>query len=298
MFAKRTDLAMEAHELWRESAGKTTRLTGVRARTLKQQGYSVNRVEVLNDRGAQALGKPMGTYLTVDLAGYAQRKDGFFQRAVQVVGSQLKALLPPQGSILVVGLGNRAMTPDAVGPLSLEHVLVTRHLISALPRHFSTFRNVAALAPGVLGSTGVEAGEAVAALTKELHPAAVIVIDALAARRTGRVCTTIQLSDSGIVPGSGVGNHRAPLSRETLGIPVIAVGVPTVVDGATIAADLLERSGITQVDEDRLRASAEAMFVTPRDIDQQVRELSKVVGYAINWAVQELEIDEITALLA
>lgn len=298
MFAKRTDLAMEAHELWRESAGKTTRLAGVRARTLKQQGYSVNRVEVLNDRGAQALGKPVGTYLTVDLSGYAQRRDGFFDRAVGVVGGQLKTLLPAQGSVLVAGLGNRSLAPDAVGPLSLEHVLVTRHLISTLPKHFSTFRNVAALSPGVLGSTGVEAGEVVAALVKELRPAAVIVIDALAARRTGRVCTTIQLSDTGIVPGSGVGNHRAPLSRETLGVPVIAVGVPTVVDGATIAADLLEQSGIKEVDEDLLRQAAAPMFVTPRDIDQQVRELSKVVGYGVNWALQELEIDEITALLA
>lgn len=298
MFTKRTDLAMEAHELWRESAGKATRLAGVRARTVKQQGYSVSRVEVLNERGAQALGKPVGKYLTVDLSGYAARKDGFFHRAVAVVGAQLKELLPPQGSVLVVGLGNLRMTPDAIGPLTLEHVLVTRHLISALPKHFSAFRPVAALAPGVLGSTGVEAGEAVAALTKELHPAAVIVVDALAARRTGRVCTTIQLSDTGIVPGSGVGNHRAPLNRETLGVPVIAIGVPTVVDGATIAADLLEESGIAEVDPDRLREKTAPMMVTPRDIDAQVRELAKVTGYGINWALQELEIDEMTALLA
>lgn len=298
MFTKRTDLAMEARELWQESAGKTTRLTGVRARTAKQQGYAVTKVEILNDRGAAALGKPVGKYLTVDLSNYAQRKDGFFDRAVAVVGAQLKELLPAQGSVLVAGLGNLRMTPDAIGPLTLEHVLVTRHLISALPKHFSAFRSVAALAPGVLGSTGVEAGEAVAALVREVRPAAVIVVDALAARRTERVCTTIQLSDTGIIPGSGVGNHRAPLNAETLGVPVIAVGVPTVVDGATIAADLLEESGIAEVDADRLREKAVPMMVTPRDIDSQVRELAKVAGYGINWALQELEIDEITALLA
>ena len=298
MFAKRTDLALEARELWQESAGKTTRISGVRARTVKQQGYAVTKVEILNDRGAEALRKPVGTYLTVDLTPYAARKDGFFDRAVAVVGGQLKELLPERGSVLVVGLGNRAMTPDAVGPLSLEHVLVTRHLITALPRHFSAFRGVAALAPGVLGSTGVDSGEAVAALAKEVRPAAVIAVDALVARRTGRVCTTIQLSDTGIVPGSGVGNHRAPLNAETLGIPVIAVGVPTVVDGATIAADILEESGAAEVDADRLRQTAAPVLVTPRDIDQQVRELAKVVGYGINWALQGLEIDEMTALLA
>ncbi|MBQ8390859.1 MAG: GPR endopeptidase [Oscillibacter sp.] len=297
MTHKRTDLALEARELWQESAGKTTRLPGVRAKTAKQEGYAVTRVEVLNDRGAQALGKPVGRYLTVDLSPYAQRREGFFHRAVRVVGRQLRTLLPEKGAILVVGLGNEQMTPDAIGPLSLRHLLVTRHLISALPEHFGSFRGVAALAPGVLGTTGVETSEAVSALTSQLHPAAVIVIDALAARRMGRVCTTVQRADSGLVPGSGVGNHRHPLNQETLGIPVISIGVPTVVDAATVAADLLEESGVMDIDPERLR-KGDTMFVTPKDIDAQVRELAKVVGYAIDWAVQDLEIEEITALLA
>ena len=297
MTPKRTDLALEAREIWQEGAEKTSRLPGVRARTTKQEGYAVTKVEILNDRGAQALGKPVGRYLTVDLSAYGARRDGFFDRAVRVVGRQLRALLPEKGTLLVVGLGNEQMTPDAVGPLSLRHLLVTRHLISALPQHFGSFRGVAALAPGVLGDTGVETTEAVSALTAQLHPAAVIVIDALAARRMHRLCTTVQLSDTGIVPGSGVGNHRHPLNQEALGIPVLSIGVPTVVDAATIAADLLEEAGVTDVDPERLR-KGDTLFVTPKDIDQQGRELAKVVGYAIDWAVQDLEIEEITALLS
>ena len=298
MLEKRTDLALEAKELWQESAGKTTRLSGVRAKKTKQEGYSITKVEILNDRGAEALGKPVGRYLTVDLSPFAKRQEGFFDRAVRVVGTQLKSLLPLRGAVLVVGLGNRAMTPDAVGPLAVESVLVTRHLISALPRHFADFRPVAALTPGVLAATGVESAEAVAAMVRELQPAAVIAVDALAARRVGRVCATVQLSDTGIAPGSGVGNHRKALDEETLGVPVFSIGVPTVVDAATLAADLLEESGITEIDEKKLRGSQQNLMVTPRDIDAQVRDLGKVIGYGINWALQDLEIEEMNALLS
>jgi spore protease len=215
-----------------------------------------------------------------------------------VVGGQLKTLLPAEGPVLVVGLGNRAMTPDAVGPLAADSVLVTRHLISAMPKHFSGFRPVAVFRAGVLGTTGVESAEAVRGLAAEVQPALIIAIDALASRRCGRVCRTVQLSDTGIIPGSGVGNHRWALDRETLGVPVIAIGVPTVVDSATLAADLLEEAGIMEIDENKLRRGQENLMVTPRDIDAQVRDLSKVVGYGINWALQDLEIEEIAALLS
>ena len=298
MFAKRTDLALEARELWQESAGKTTRLTGVKAVKRKQEGYPVTRVDILDSRGEEALGKPRGSYLTVDLTTFWQRKSDFFQRAVRAVGTPLKELLPTEGPVLVVGLGNRAMTPDAVGPLTADHVLVTRHLISAMPRQFSGFRPVSVLRSGVLGTTGVESAEAVRGLASEVKPACVIAVDALASRRTGRVCAAVQLSDTGIIPGSGVGNHRHPLNAETLGVPVIAIGVPTVVDSATLAADLLEESGITDYDGERLRASRQNLMVTPRDIDQQVRDLGKVIGYGINWALQDLDIDEMNALLS
>ena len=156
---------------------------------------------------------------------------------------------------------------------------------------------MAAFRTGVLGTTGMESAETTAALVAQLHPAAVIAIDALASRRLGRVCTTVQLSDSGIVPGSGVGNHREALNRETLGVPVISLGIPTVVDGATLAADLLEEAGGGEVDEARLRSVGLPIMVTPRDIDHQVRELAKIAGYAVNWALQDLEIEDMTALL-
>ena len=290
---RRTDLALEAKELWEESAGQTTKLPGVRAETRRIGRCTVTKVDILDEEGEKALGKPRGQYLTVELGDL--NAEGGFEDAVETVGRQLKKLLPPKGAVLVAGLGNRSMTPDAVGPLAVEHLLVTRHLISALPRCLGGFRAASAVPPGVLGQSGVESAEAVAALVRELQPAAVIAVDALAARRTERLCTTVQLSDTGIAPGSGVGNHRRKLDRETLGVPVIALGVPTVVDAATIAADLLGNSSGEEAEG--LRKSAPPMMVTPRDIDRSVRQLGKVAGYAINPALQDMEISEMTALL-
>ena len=254
--------------------GKTTRLAGVKATEKKIQGYPVTQVDILDREGEAALGKPAGSYRTLDLTAFWQRGDGFFDRAVRAVGQQVKELTPDSGPVLVVGLGNRAMTPDAVGPLAADSILITRHL------------------------TGVESAEAVRGLVDRLHPSVVIAVDALASRRVGRVCCTVQFSDTGIIPGSGVGNHRSALNRETLGVPVLAVGVPTVVDAATLAADLLEESGLPEPDLETLRSRPENLMVTPRDIDQQVRDLGKVIGYGINWALQDLEVDEINALLS
>lgn len=295
MFTKRTDLALEARELWNESAGKTSRLPGVKAESRKAEGYPVTRVEILDEAGAEALGKPVGTYVTVDLTAYWERRTDFFPRAVRAVGGQLRDLLPEEGIVLAAGLGNAAMTPDAVGPLAAEHILATRHLIDSLP--FAGFRPVAVCRTGALGSTGMETAETVRGLVEQVKPAAVIAVDALASRRRARLCNTVQLADTGILPGSGVGNHRKALNRETLGVSVIAVGVPTVVDAATLAADLLEEAG-QDIDADALRTGHEGLFVTPRDIDAQVRDLAKVVGYGINWALQELEVEEIGALLS
>ena len=297
MFTKRTDLALEARELWQESAEKTTKLAGVRAIKTKREDYPVTEVQILDSRGAEALGKPVGRYLTIDYTTFWQRKTDYFPRAVRVLGAELKALLPREGSALVVGLGNRAMTPDAVGPETLASLLVTRHLLSAMPRQFAGLRPVSAFETGVLGTTGVEAAEAVRGLCREVQPDFVVAVDALASRRMGRVCATVQLSDSGIVPGSGVGSQRTALNRRTLGVPVFSVGIPTVVDAVTLCADLLEEAG-AEADEKKLRARNRATFVTTRDVDAQVRELSKVTGYALNWALQELEIEEINALLS
>ena len=272
MFTKRTDLAIEAHELWQESAGKTTRLAGVKATEKKIQGYPVTQVDILDREGEAALGKPAGSYRTLDLTAFWQRGDGFFDRAVRAVGQQVKELTPDSGPVLVVGLGNRAMTPDAVGPLAADSILITRHLIDAMPQHFSGFRPVAALRPGVLGTTGVESAEAVRGLVDRLHPSVVIAVDALASRRVGRVCCTVQFSDTGIIPGSGVGNHRKAVNARTLGVPVIALGVPTVIDGAALCGG-----------ED---APPTGLFVTPQDIDRRVRELGRLIGYGVTLALQ------------
>ena len=198
----------------------------------------------------------------------------------------------------MVGLGNRAMTPDAVGPQTLDHLLVTRHLLRAMPQQFSGLRPVAAVRTGVLATTGLESAELVRGAAETVQPDFIVAVDALAARRMARVCATVQVSDTGIAPGSGVGNRRMALNEESLGVPVFAVGIPTVVDGATLAADLMEEAGVPELDPEALRGRGQPLMVTPQDIDARVRDLSKVVGYALNWALQGLDVDEIDALLS
>ena len=199
----------------------------------------------------------------------------------------------------MVGLGNRAITPDAVGPKVHEHTLVTRHLVEGVPEHFGSFRPVASLAAGVLGTTGMESGEVVRAVAEQIKPACVVAVDALASRSLRRVCRTIQLADTGITPGSGVGNHRAALNRETLGVPVFAVGIPTVVDGATLALDVLAQAGREDLEPEALGGSGADLFVTPREIDTQVADLAKVIGYGVSLALNpHLTVDDLDLLLA
>lgn len=247
MEQRRTDLALEARELWQERAGETSQLEGVEARTGEREGFLSETVHILDERGEQALGKPAGTYVTLTMDGLQRREEDAFGRGARAVAGVLRELMGPEGEkggALVVGLGNRAITPDAVGPKVHEHTLVTRHLVEGVPEHFGSFRPVASLAAGVLGTTGMESGELVQAVCRSLKPAWVIAVDALASRSLERLCRTVQISDTGIVPGSGVGNHRFALDEKTLGVPVLAVGVPTVVYGATLAADLLGRDDL------------------------------------------------------
>ena len=296
MRMRRTDLALEARELWQEQSGGLTALPGVEARDSLRDGIPVNTVRVLDQRGEQALGKPRGSYVTLTLEGLANREEGIFQRCVRALAEELFGLiqaLPPEGLVLVAGLGNRAITPDAVGPLVHQNVLVTRHLVRQMPEHFGALRPVASLAAEVMGTTGVESGELVRALCEKIRPACVVAVDALASRSLKRLCRTVQLSDTGIVPGSGVGNHRMGLTQDTLGIPVIAVGVPTVVDGATLAADLTGAEELPDLNE------GQDLLVTPKDIDSQVRDLSKVIGYGISMALQPgLSMEELDLLLS
>ena len=301
MLKRRTDLALEAKELWTESAEKETKLEGVRARDSLREGYQVTTVDILDEQGASSLGKPVGSYVTVQLDALARREEDAFGRAARAIAAELGGLLrlPEGAACLVVGLGNRAITPDAIGPGVADHTMVTRHLVEQAPEHFGSFRPVAALAAGVLGTTGVESGELVKAVAEKIRPGCIIAVDALASRSMDRVCTTVQLANTGIVPGSGVGNHRAALNRETLGVPVIAVGVPTVVDAGTLAADILAEAGQEGLDPEALAGAGEGLMVTPRDIDQRVADLVKVIGYGINLALQPgLTIEDVDLFLS
>jgi len=296
MRIRRTDLALEARQLWQENAGRTARLTGVTARDRVREGIPVTTVDILDEAGERALGKPRGSYVTLTLEGVADRADGIFGRAVRTVAAEVSELLkgvPADGLVLVAGLGNRSITPDAIGPKVHEHTLVTRHLVEQMPEQFGMLRPVASLAAEVLGSTGVESGEVVRAVCERIRPACVIAVDALASRSVERLCRTVQLTDTGITPGSGVGNHRRALDRQTLGVPVIAVGVPTVVDAATLAADL------TGVEELPDLGRGRELLVTPKDIDSQVSDLAKIIGWGLDLALQPgLGMEELELLLS
>ena len=299
MEKRRTDLAVEAAQLWRE--GSAGELRGVEQEESTREGYPVTTVRIVDEEGAKAIGKPVGTYVTITLDGLARREEDAFGRAARAVAAELAALLKlPEGApALVVGMGNRAITPDNIGPAAADHTMVTRHLVEQVPEHFGSFRPVAALAAGVLGTTGVESGELVKAVTEKICPSCVIAVDALASRSLSRVCNTIQLADTGITPGSGVGNARAALDRRSLGVPIIAVGVPTVVDGATLAADLLAEAGQADLDPQALQGAGEGVLVTPRDIDAKVTDLAKVVGFGINLALQPgLTVEDVELFLS
>ena len=281
----RTDLALEGVEQLQQG-GDISRLDGVCAAEYTRHGYGVTDVRVATKQAAEAVGKQEGRYVTIDLRPYFRREEGFFARAARCLASELRTLLPGVGEdwpVLVAGLGNRGMTADAVGPLALESLLVTRHMVRSLPRQFRGFTPVSALVPGVLAATGMEALELLRGAVQATGCAAVIAVDALAARSRERLCATVQLGDTGLIPGSGVGNHRKAIDKTTLGVPVVAVGVPTV-----IAAHLL---GDGQPEDDPL-------FLTPRDIDGKVRELGRVIGYGVTLALQEgLSVEDVTGLL-
>lgn len=262
--AIRTDLAVERAEL-----GGTTS-ADLQKKTEEIQGLMCTRV-------TDAQG---GSYLTLDMPPIRQEENGFDRlcEAVAILLGQLAPPLPREAPVLVLGLGNRAVTPDALGPLCCQHVLATRHLVQSEPA-LHGFRSTCVLAPGVLGTTGLESGEIVLGLLREIAPAMVIAVDALAARRMHRLMGTIQLTDTGIVPGSGVGNARTALTRETLGVPVLMLGVPTVIDTQTIAEDLAEETGLPA---ERFAALDHPAIITTRDVDQQVMDAARILGYGID----------------
>jgi spore protease len=295
----RTDLALEAKELWRESADETTKLSGVEAYDETRGSFKINTVKILDEEGERQLGKPRGTYVTIELDGLIRREENAFEDSANILADELKKILKLEesASVLVAGLGNDAITPDAIGPETVNCVMVTRHLKQHMPLEFAAFRRVSAIQSGVLGTTGIESADMISAVCERLSPDCVIAVDALASRRMDRLCRTIQIADTGIVPGSGVGNSRMALNTETLGIPVIAVGVPTVVDAATLAIDMAQRAGVSL--ESANFGDDGTMIVTPRDIDRCVKDISKLIGYGLNLALHKgLTIPDIDMFLS
>ena len=279
--AFRTDLAVEAIENHKTAAA----LPHVRQSDRMLEGFAVHEVRILSEDAAREIGKPQGRYLTLELDALIRREEDAFPRACKALSTLLRELLPHpnDGPVLIAGLGNRMITPDAIGPQTADHVIATRHLVAQSPAIFADWRPVSALAPGVLGQTGVETGEVICGVLDRVRPAAVIAVDALAAGRLSRLLRTVQLADTGITPGAGVGNARAALNEETLGVPVIAVGVPTVVDGATLAHEISSQLG--QPDCEALNDLSQPVMITTRDIDREVADISRMIGYAVNMAL-------------
>lgn len=245
----------------------------------EERDVKVTRVRIETENGARALGKPVGTYLTLEASAMSEPDEGSHREISEVLSRQLKTLIG-EGvqSVLVAGLGNREVTPDALGPEVVGNLYITRHLL----REYGSYAfpgekiaSVSGIVPGVMAQTGMETLEIVRGIIKETRPELVIAIDALAARSVKRLGRTIQLADTGIHPGSGVGNHRRGLNEETLGVPVIAIGVPTVVDAATIVYDACH-------DAEKIPNGIAGMYVTPKNIDETVKYLSFTISEALN----------------
>ncbi len=275
----RTDLALECREMFAEE------ISGVESTSQDDDGITVTHVNIKTDEGANRIGKPVGSYVTIEIDNMFYDDDDMKERGEKAVSDELKKLLEKQNtdSVLVVGLGNQYITPDSIGPKTVGKVTVTRHITSAAQLGFNfNIRPVSAVAPGVLGITGIETGEIVKGVVEHVKPTLVIAVDALAARKISRLGTTIQLSDTGISPGSGVGNNRKELTEKTLGVPVVAIGVPMVVDATTLAMDIVrDRAQI----KNELLDDSRGMILTPNDVDAISNIASDIISGGINTAL-------------
>ncbi|MCR5653045.1 MAG: GPR endopeptidase [Ruminococcus sp.] len=280
---RRTDLAVEAREL----AGED--ISGVDFTTRKESGMEISRLTVKNHSAGVKLKKDIGTYITIDVPAMT---DNFLSTDERIlsIGKEINRLLPVNGLVLVCGLGNIEITPDALGPKSVSRVLATRHITGELARStgLDRLRPVAVLSTGVTGQTGIETFEYIESIVSKVRPNAVVVIDALASRRLTRLGCTVQISDTGISPGSGVQNHRKSINRKTVGVPVISIGVPTVVDAVTLVCDMLEVNDAKTYEQ--LKASLapdnRSMVVTPKEIDLLIDRASRLISMSLNCALQ------------
>lgn len=309
----RTDLALERRDLYRKANNVANEINGLETEEEQLgENIKVTRVKVLNEEGEQAIGKKQGNYITIDIKDLKIAGEEDIQKASEAVTKELKTLIgnlvQPEEDILVVGLGNLYVTPDALGPKVIQDIDITRHLLTYMPEVLEQgTRPVSAVSPGVLGTTGIETVEILKGIVDNVHPKLIIVIDALASRSIERISSTVQIADTGIVPGAGVGNQRKELTVSTLGIPVIAIGVPTVVEAATIAADSLNlfiqklqeeahsNEFLNQLqEEDKYQMIKEVLqpadynfIVTPKEIDDLIENMSSVVARGINFATQK-----------
>ena len=275
----RTDLAAEARRL---ISGGDPALPGVSFRQETLCGLPLETLELEAGEGARRLGKPPGHYYTLLLPEHLGRGEGDFARCVRAAAELIGRCLPERtGRVLVAALGNPDITPDALGSLAAESILVTRHLKETQPEDFAAFCSLALCRPGVLGTTGMESALQVKTLCKALRPDLVVVIDALAGAEAEHLCRTLQVTDAGIAPGSGVGNNRLEFSKASLGLPVVSIGMPTVVDAGVFGGETVS-----------------GMFVTPRNIDSLVRAAGRVIGYGVNLALHRgISIEDVDALL-
>lgn len=299
-FQVRTDLALEARESISEADSE---LRGVRVEEyyLEEDDIHVTKVMIDTKNAAKAMGKPIGTYVTMEAPAMLEPDEGYHREISECLAEELKSMIPNSGkeqSILVVGLGNREVTADALGPQVVDNLFITRHMVKAYGKaayNRNQMNMVSSIEPGVMAKTGMETAEIVKGVTEETRPDVLVVIDALAARSTRRLNRTVQITNTGIQPGSGVGNHRNALTEESLGIPVIAIGVPTVVDAATIVGDALEKLLSGDKEFDRVKymgqhrtafAELNNMYMTGKDIDAVVKRVSYTVSEGINMALE------------
>lgn len=311
MYNFRTDLADERNEIYRKANKMESNIPGIETEEEPvNENIKVTRVKITNEEAQKAIGKPIGTYITIDVKNIKIAREEEIQKASEVLTKELKEMLgkhvQAKDDILVVGLGNIYVTPDALGPKVINEIDVTRHLIHYLPQYVDeNTRPVSAVSPGVLGTTGIETMEILKGIIDNIKPKLVIVIDSLASRSMERISSTIQLADTGIVPGAGVGNTRKELSEATLGIPVIALGIPTVVETAVVVNDCLDvfisklqeeaksNDYLNQLkEEDNYEEIKESLMpkelnfiVTPKEIDTLIENMKDIVARGINFAL-------------
>ena len=291
-YTVRTDLAAEARAYCLEKNGKEP--DGVICSSRTVDGITVESLEISNEAGEKLVGKPRGKYVTVNVGEFWNSDSSYFDRACKIISDVIRSFIPDgSGLCLFAGLGNRAITADAVGPFAAENFIVTRHIKNSDESLFDSLRlrETACISPGVLAKTGVEGAGIVKSLADEIKPDFIIAVDSLASRSLSRLAATVQVCNTGISPGSGVNNTREELSEKTLGVPVIAVGIPMVVEAATLAHDVVsraaEQSGSIIDIEHLLANNPSAFFVTPKDADHIARDAAKLIGYAVNLALHD-----------